>query len=122
MKKILIVDDDEGPLSALQEALEVYYNIIGAQTLNSAVSTLESKEETVDMVITDYHLGKSGTANDLIHHIRTHMFLQVRNLPILVITADKSQKYFIESQNCEFMTKPFKLSQLLESIKNKIGE
>jgi DNA-binding NtrC family response regulator len=122
MKKILIVDDDEGPLSALQEALEAYYTITGAQTLNSAMSVLESKDEAVDMVITDYHLGKSGTANDLIHYIRTHTFIKVRNLPILVISADKSQKYFIETQNCEFMTKPFKLAQLLESIKNKIGE
>jgi DNA-binding NtrC family response regulator len=122
MKKILIVDDDEGPLSALQEALEAYYTIVAAQTLNSAISILESKERAIDMVITDYHLGKSGTANDLIHHIKTHMYLKVRNLPILVITADKSQKYFIETQNCEFMTKPFKLAQLLESIKNKIGE
>lgn len=122
MKRILIVDDDEGPLSALQEALEVYYSIIPAQTLHSAMSILESKDEAIDMVITDYHLGKSGTANDLIHHVRTHMYLQVRNLPILVITADKDQKYFIESQQCEFMTKPFKLAQLLESIKNKIGE
>ena len=122
MRTILIVDDDEGPLSALQEALEAYYTIVATQTLNSAISTLESKESTIDMVITDYHLGKSGTANDLIHHIRTHMYLKVRNLPILVITADKSQKYFIETQNCEFMTKPFKLAQLLESIKNKIGE
>ena len=122
MRKILIVDDDEGPLSALQEALEAYYSITVAQTLNSAVSILESKEQDIDMVITDYHLGKSGTANDLINHIRTHMFLKVRNLPILVITADKSQKYFIESQHCDFMTKPFKLAQLLECIKNKIGE
>jgi DNA-binding NtrC family response regulator len=122
MRKILIVDDDEGPLSALQEALEEYYNVAAAQTLNSAMSILESKEENIDMVITDYHLGKSGTANDLINHIRTHMFIKVRNLPILVITADKSQKYFIESQNCKFMTKPFKVTQLLDAIKEKIGE
>jgi len=122
MKRILIVDDDEGPLSALQEALEEYYTIVATQTTNSAMSILESKEEVIDMVITDYHIGKSGTANDLINYIKTHMYIKVRNLPILVITADKSQKYFIESQNCEFMTKPFKLAQLLEVIKNKIGE
>lgn len=122
MKRILIVDDDEGPLSALQEALEEYYTIVATQTINSAMSMLESKEEVIDMVITDYHIGKSGTANDLINYIKTHMYIKVRNLPVLVITADKSQKYFIESQNCEFMTKPFKLVQLLETIKNKIGE
>ena len=122
MKRILIVDDDEGPLSALQEALEIYYNILSAQTIQSAEALLEGKDETIDLVISDYHLGKSGTANDLINHIRTHKYLQVRNLPIVIISADKDQKWFIESQNCDFMLKPFKIKQLLEIIQSKIGE
>ncbi len=122
MKRILIVDDDEGPLSALQEALEVFYKISAAQTIQSAEAILEGKSETIDLIISDYHLGKSGTANDLINHIRTHKYLQVRNLPILIISADKDQKWFIESQNCSFILKPFKINQLLEEIKEKIGE
>jgi len=122
MKRILIVDDDEGPLSALQEALEIYYDITSAQTIQSAEAILESKDQSIQMIISDYHLGKSGTANDLINHIRTHKFLQVRNLPILIISADKDQKWFIESQKCDFMLKPFKINQLLEIIRGKIGE
>jgi DNA-binding NtrC family response regulator len=122
MKRILIVDDDEGPLSALQDALEVYYDITAAQTIQSAQSVLDERDQAIDLVISDYHLGKSGTANDLVNHIRTHQFLKVRNLPIIIISADKDQKWFVESQNCNFMLKPFKIIQLLEIIREKIGE
>jgi DNA-binding NtrC family response regulator len=122
MKRILIVDDDEGPLSALQEALETYYDITTAQTIQSAQVILEEKIQAIDLLISDYHLGKSGTANDLINHIRTHKYLQVRNLPIIIISADMAQKWFIESQDCSFMLKPFKINQLLGIIKEKIGE
>ena len=122
MKRILIVDDDEGPLSALQDALEGYYDITAAQTIQPAQMMLEDKEHSIDLVISDYHLGKSGTANDLVNHIRTHPYLKVRNLPIIIISADKDQKWFVESQNCNFMLKPFKIVQLLEIIREKIGE
>ncbi|HEY9187544.1 MAG TPA: response regulator [Bacteroidota bacterium] len=122
MKRILIVDDDEGPLSALQEALESSYSIVTAQTIQAAQEILENKEELVDLIISDYHLGKSGTANDLINHIRTHKYLRVRNLPIIIISADRDQKWFIESQNCTFILKPFKLAQLMQTINEKLGE
>ncbi len=109
-------------MSALQDALEVYYDVTAAQTIQSAQMMLDDKEHSIDLVISDYHLGKSGTANDLVNHIRTHQYLKVRNLPIIIISADKDQKWFVESQNCNFMLKPFKIVQLLEIIREKIGE
>lgn len=122
MKKILIVDDDEGILEALQETLETSYEILPAHTIQAAQEILENKDEVIDLILSDYHVGKSGTANDLINHVRTHKYLQVRRLPIIVISADRDQKWFIESQNCTFILKPFKVSQLIQTIQEKIGE
>jgi DNA-binding NtrC family response regulator len=122
MKNILILDDDEGPLSALVEALETDFKILTAQTIKVAQIILEDKKNTIDLIITDYHLGKSGTASDLINYLKTNEQLRMRNLPVIVTSADASQKYSVESQNSIFISKPFKISQILEIIKSKIGD
>jgi DNA-binding NtrC family response regulator len=121
MKSILLLDDDEGPLNALSEALEDEYNIFTAQTIKAAQIIIEDKQNDIDLIITDYHLGKSGTAWDFINYIRTSEHLKIRNLYIIVASADVSQKWSVESQNSTFILKPYKLSQIIEVIKSKIG-
>jgi response regulator RpfG family c-di-GMP phosphodiesterase len=120
MKNILILDDDEGPLNALSEALENDYNILTAQTIKAAQIILEDKQSEIDLLITDYHLGKSGTASDLINYLKTNELLKIRNLPVIVTSADSSQKWSVESQNSVFISKPFRISQIHDVIKSKI--
>jgi CheY-like chemotaxis protein len=122
MKSLLLLDDDEGPLFALGEALESHYDITTAQTLKAAELVLEAPEKNIDLIVTDYHLGKSGTASELINFIRTNQHMKIRNLPVIVISADVSQKWSVESQNTSFMLKPFKINEVLGLIKSKIGE
>jgi DNA-binding NtrC family response regulator len=122
MKHILIVDDDEGPRSALCSALEDQYEIFTAQTLKAAQMILNEKRDLIDLVITDYHLGNSGTGSDLANFISTSEYIRVRNLPIIIASADTSQKWSIENQDITFIPKPFKLNQILEKIVSLIGE
>jgi DNA-binding NtrC family response regulator len=122
MKHILIVDDDEGPLGALSSALEDQYEVTTAQTLKAAQMMLEEKRDLIDLVITDYHLGKSGTGSDLLNYISTSEYLRIRNLPVIVASADTSQKWSVENQDVTFISKPYKLNQILEKIVSLIGE
>jgi DNA-binding NtrC family response regulator len=122
MKNLLLLDDDEGPLFALGEALENHYNITTAQTIKAAQMIMEDPNNNIDLIVTDYHLGKSGTASELINYIRISQFMKIRNLPVIVISADISQKWSVESQNTSFMLKPFKIHEVLDQIKSKLGE
>ncbi|MBD3233017.1 MAG: response regulator [candidate division Zixibacteria bacterium] len=117
-KKVLVVDDDDKLRSMLMEALRTYgYNPKGAKDGNEALNVLESEE--FDMVISDIRMPEMDG-------ITLMQEIKERNpkTPVVIITgyaqAYTRQKVF-EAGADGFISKPFRLRQMEEILRNFLG-
>jgi len=122
MKTILVVEDDIGPLQAVVDNFEGKYNLVQATDVNSALERLVEDKLPIDLVITDYHLGKSGTASNMIQVIRNEPDERLKKLPVVVVSSDESVRTQLEKQGCIFLRKPAKPVELQRIVKEKLGE
>ncbi len=108
--RILIIDDDEAIIKLLSDFLTLagFY----VRTARDGLSGLELiKKETFDIIITDCDMpGMSG--------IELTALLRSMNpsLSIIGISADRKGEDFLKAGADLFISKPFKLSSLLEKI------
>ncbi len=115
MNDILIVDDDVTLRAVLADFLSSYgYACTEAETVPQARKHLEEKR--FDLAISDFDL-PAETGIDLLKHV-------VYNYPLLnfiMITGSTDpevKRTAFELGALEFMTKPFKLQDLLKKVKN----
>jgi len=110
---VLVAEDNKNAMIALS---------IGLSRLGYAVTTVANGLEAIqaleqgnfDLVITDYRMPKLDGAG-LVRVVQT----KYPGLPILVISAydlRDVRKKFKKSENVYFLSKPFELSQLTETI------
>ena len=120
MKKILIVDDEQDIVESLKFVLEAsdyacYCAYNGEDGLKLA------KELTPDLIILDVMMPK-------INGYKISRLLKYDNkykdIPILMITArsqDEDKLIGEETGADEYITKPFKVDNVLEIVKNYLG-
>jgi len=121
MLKILVVDDDKNIRDLIKMAFESKYEV---DTANSAEKALELiKEKDFDIIISDYNMSKM-TGLDLLENINS----KNSQIFFILITAYGSSELIIKSMQTgafEFISKPFKLSDLksiVENIRQRICE
>lgn len=114
-KNILIVDDDDGILDALEVMLDLNgYNVETSSTGNRLKSL--KKEGSPDLILLDVLL--SGTdGRDLCKMVKASD--ETKHIPVIMLSAAPD----IESSiaNCfadAFMPKPFEMNELLDLIKH----
>jgi CheY-like chemotaxis protein len=112
-KKILIVDDIFSNRLLLSSALETLG--ISSKSVNdgqAAINSLES--EDFDMVFMDIEMPVMNGL-ETVRHIRKKMFVPVKNLPVIALTAHNPTEYGKEIDNAgftEILTKPYSIEKL----------
>ncbi len=119
MKKILIVDDEEGMRIALNEALSrVGFKVVSCADGREAVTKL--KNDTYAMVITDIKMpGLDGLG----------LLREVKKIcpetPVVMITAYGTIDNAVEAMKdgaCDYLLKPFSFENLIEIVKNGLAQ
>jgi DNA-binding NtrC family response regulator len=118
MKTILVVDDKRVQLKTLRRALRTRgYRVVEAISGKHALDHL-LKEETIDVVLTDYAMPEMNGI-ELLQKIReTH-----KTIPVIIMTAYGDKDLVIEAMHYRFngfIEKPFDMDELLEMIDKTI--
>jgi len=118
--RILICEDEEIMLTALEfRLMRQGFEVLKAQDGKEAVEILE--QESVDLVIADVMMPHI-TGLELIDHIRK---VRGETLPVIVISALEHDEVVLEAFKkgaSDFITKPFKPSELVIRIRKIFQE
>jgi len=116
---ILLIDDDKALHSLLNDAL-TDFNLISAYSGNEALEIV--KIQLVDIILLDVNMG-GMTGYDVCKQIRTQE--SDPPVPILFLSGKKSLEDILngyESGGTDYITKPFKLAELIAKIKVAVNE
>lgn len=113
MKKILIVDDDEGILDAVSALLESS-NFDVETSPNGEILEDLKKENLPDLILLDVLLsGKDG--RELCKMLKNQK--HTKQIPVIMLSAHPSAYASVKSYGAdEFIPKPFEMDQLLSTI------
>jgi CheY-like chemotaxis protein len=83
---VLHVDDDADARDAMSALLNCAgFEAHGAATADAALSVATALNDSLDVLIVDYHLGTSMTGTDVAESITRHLR---RSLPTVILTGD----------------------------------
>ena len=119
MKKILIVDDDEGILDALKAAIEMEgYQVT---TLSSGILlTNKVREFQPDLILIDLLLA-GRDSSELVQAMKKNP--ETASVPIIMLSAHpEAAKKAKDSAADDFIAKPFDLHHLFATIKKHLKE
>jgi two-component system, sensor histidine kinase and response regulator len=116
---ILILEDDKDVRDSLKEILQLNnYQVMVAENVKEALSTLEKVKP--DLILSDIVMPElSGL--EFLEKIRTIPVLF--NIPFIFLTAQSESNKIREGMNLgadDFITKPFKVNDLLRSVKLRL--
>ncbi len=118
-KRILLVDDEVSILKVMQLVLgKAGYEVAGCFRPEEAIFRLDN--EKFDLMITDLRLNHRLDGLDLIREAK----IRDSCLPILMITAYATIKVAVKAMKegaYDFITKPFKMEELLDSVSNALA-
>lgn len=114
MKKILVIDDEEGVRESLKFSLKDKYRIFLASTGKEGIDCIE--KENPDLVILDILLpDKNGL--EILKEIKKIN----EDIPVIMLTAVSQVKTAVEAMKLgaiDYITKPYDVDELLILIKN----
>src|SRR3989344_9586773 len=113
VKKILVLDDDQGILTALSfmlEELGIKYSTHSDISILKKISDKEIGLVLIDLLIS----GKDG--GDLIKSLKSKK--ETKNIPIIMFSAHPNAKDISKKSGAnDFLEKPFEMDELLNLIK-----
>ena len=119
MKRILVVDDDDDVLETIQLILEIGgYDI---EPLNNAELVFDTINDfKPDLILLDVVLGKID-GRIICSQVKSN--LETKHIPILMMSGlyDLKEIQDLECAPNDFMSKPFKMDELLEKIENLVN-
>jgi len=113
---ILLVEDDSAVLDSTQMLLElVGHRVTSAATVHEALERVEANRHNLELIITDYTLGRNETGIQLVERIRESMG---HSVPAVIITGDTTPELHRKAGKCEcqLLHKPVKGEQLLHCV------
>ncbi len=117
-RKILVVDDDEGILDALQFLLESAGYGVETSLDGEILKSLE-EDNRPDLILLDLLL--SGTDGRTICQLLKSKS-KTKNIPVIMISAHPTAKQASEECGAEgFIPKPFEMKTLLDKIENTLN-
>jgi len=114
-KKILVVDDDQDIMEAIQFTLETNgYQVKTSDRGDNVDRLYENKESLPDLIILDVLLsGKDGKV--ICKQLKSND--ETKNIPVIMISAHPSaEKVIKEAGADDFLAKPFEVNGLLEIV------
>ncbi|HPR65377.1 MAG TPA: response regulator [Thermoanaerobaculia bacterium] len=124
MKRVMVVEDSDSMRAYIVGALEgIMVDVVEASTGFEALKQIP--HNPVDLVVTDINMPDINGL-ELIHFLKQHP--HTRNIPIIVISTERSQEdqeRAMEMGAVDYLVKPFnietfraKVNQLLEGTEN----
>lgn len=131
-KKILIVDDDRDLVMSLEQAIKMNnYDVVTAYSGTEGLKKILI--EKPDLVILDVMMETDTAGFEAAYQIRSDQpaskYKDVKNVPIIILTAiaqTTNSRFSLNDQDNylpkidDFLTKPIKINDLLEKVKNII--
>jgi len=112
---VLLVEDDAGVRDATRMLLKVEgYRVTAVGSLSEALSAAR-KDRTIDLVVTDYHLGSGETGLQVIAALREILGKPVKAVLITGDTSSAFRELTIES-GVKIASKPIKAEELLKLL------
>ncbi|MDR0502390.1 MAG: response regulator [Treponema sp.] len=114
-KLIFIVDDNDANLTVAACALEGEYRVLTMPSAQKMFSLLEKKKP--DLILLDVQMPE---ISGLEAAARLKENRQWKDIPVLFLTGFRDEKLLSAAENCgvlDVIDKPFKPSELLESVK-----
>jgi len=115
MKKVLVLDNDEGVLDVMREALNYEgFDVKIIEETDNIFSVINSYDP--DLIILDYILsGING--GEICHQIKANP--KTTDLPVMIMSAYPRVIKSLGYYGCDdFISKPFDLDDIVERIKN----
>ncbi|MBI2032181.1 MAG: response regulator [Candidatus Levybacteria bacterium] len=118
MKKILVIDDDEGILEAMRLTLVTAGYSVETLITDGKDIIKKVKNVSPDLVILDYLLsGQEG--KNICKQLKSER--STGKIPILITSAHPNvEKLAVEAGADDFIEKPFDIDELLNKIKKNI--
>lgn len=115
-KTVLVVDDNDLVREITSDILKIEgYSPIEKRESREAIKTLQ--ENSVDLIITDYNMPEMNGIEF------TRRIRETSNIPIIISTG--TPHYFVEAREAGanyLLKKPFEVSQLIDVVKEALGE
>jgi len=113
-KRILLVDDDEQIIEAVQFALEERgYEVLTAS--DGAAGLMRAERDEPDLIVLDVVMPKRSGFAVLEHLSRSRH----RTPPIIMLTANDEQRHRDYAASCgvaAFIAKPFDIGELMQTV------
>ncbi len=116
MNRVLVVDDDQSILDAMEIALNLEdYDVETTTRGEDTFSKIESFNP--DLILMDVYLsGMDG--REICKQIKEDD--KTKHIPVIIFSANRSMKeVFKESGANDFIGKPFNMDELYEKVKNQ---
>ena len=121
MKKIMVVDDDDSVLDSIRmglEQLKSEYNVICVDSGRKCIDLLKN-DMIPDVILLDIMMpGMNGWM--VLDKIKKNIYWE--DIPIIFITAvkDKLTRDVGQTYGCEYVEKPFRMEDLIQTIEKVI--
>ena len=118
LKKILIVDDEEGIRESLKLVLEDHYELIVTASGEQALASL-ANNKTIGLVLLDIKMPKVNGLEVL--KLIKDKFPEMK---IVMVTGYRSVETAAEAARlgaCGYIVKPFKTDEIRETVKKNLG-
>lgn len=116
MKSILIVDDEQGFVLALEYMLQsAGYNVITA--VSGEDGLIRAKDNHPDIILLDIMMPGVGGLETL-RFLKSHP--QLKNIPVILLSGARPLVRQAEYKWSEFLNKPFSTKALLDTISKLI--
>ncbi|OIO76302.1 MAG: hypothetical protein AUJ85_00580 [Elusimicrobia bacterium CG1_02_37_114] len=113
---VLVIDDNQSVIESFKVALEDNYNVLATNSGEIALDKI--KKEDINVVLLDILMPEMD-GMDVLRKIKE----LGKNIDIIMVTAIKTVKTAIEAMKLgayDYITKPFDVDELLESIRKAI--
>lgn len=119
-KTILVVEDNPGMHTLLNDILAPQYRLIKACSGIEALSLLESEENLPDLILTDVMMPEMD-GNELTHRVR--MNPRFEGIPVILLTARAEMDMKLEGFDTgatDYIIKPFNSMELTARIRSQL--
>jgi len=118
VKKLLLIDDEEDSLFLLKKVIGDHYSLAFAPNAEEGIKAARTVQP--DLILLDLVMpGTDGVA--ACHALRSNE--ATRHIPVVMLTGDNSEEQRIRSFEVgadDFISKPFKVKELVARIKSKL--
>ena len=118
MKKILIIDDDEGILAAFEAMFEDKVYDVQTSLTVEPLQTLQ-KKDIPDLILLDVLLS-GADGRDICRQLKTQA--DTKHIPIIMISAHPSAHKSVQKAGADdYLSKPFEMDELLKKVQKYLS-